>query len=214
MARYGNRQPTPSEEPLISRRRMRPLVILFAIPVLLISLAVACHFNQNVERTPPPRPPDTTTAVEPDVRPSGQPSSTTATAATNFIDLFSGDNTPERAIINGQTFNLEVANDANTRSQGLSRRPLLAEDAGMLFVFSSEGFHKFWMKEVRFPLDLLYIAADGTIVDIQTMDAEPGVLDSDLTIYESPVRVPLALEILGGKAAELGLEVGMFVQFE
>ena len=191
---------------------MRPLVMLFTILALLISLAATCNFNRDVDITPPLRPPATTTTVEPDVEPTRQPSVTTA--ATDFIDLFSGDNTPERVTINGQTFNLEVANDQNSRSQGLGRRLFLAENAGMLFVFPSEGFHRFWMKEVSFPLDLLYIAADGMIVDIQTMEDEPGVPDSALTIYESPVRVPLALEILGGKAAELGLEVGMFVLFE
>lgn len=170
-------------------------------------------------RIPQLIPPDTsaapnisTSVIEPDVGPAGRPSGQTTT--TSFVDLFSGDNTPERAYINDQTFILEVANDANTRSQGLSRRQLMAENAGMLFVFPTESFQKFWMKEVRFPLDLLYIAADGTIVDIRTMEIEPGALDSDLVIYESPVRVPLALEILGGKASELGLEVGMFVLFE
>lgn len=172
---------------------------------------------------PPIRPPDTTasdtaTTVEPDLGPSGQsqtqglPAGTTA--AMSFVDLFSGDNTPEQAIIGGHRFVLEVANDENTRSQGLSRRQLLAENAGMLFVFETEAFHKFWMKEVRFPLDLLFIAADGTIVDIQHMETEHGILDANLAIYESPVRVPLALEILWGKVDELGLESGMFVQFE
>ena len=132
----------------------------------------------------------------------------------SFVDLFSRDNTPEQAIIGGHRFVLEVANDENTRSQGLSRRQLLAENAGMLFVFETEAFHKFWMKEVHFPLDLLFISADGKIVDIQHMETEHGILDANLAIYESPVRVPLALEILGGKVGELGLESGMFVQFE
>ena len=170
---------------------------------------------------PPIRFPDTTAsdtanAVEPDLEPSGQTQGQPAgtPVAMSFVDLFSGDNAPEQAIIGGHTFVLEVANDGNTRSQGLSRRQLLAENAGMLFVFETEAFHKFWMKEVHFPLDLLFISADGKIVDIQHMETESGILDADLSIYESPARVPFALEILGGKVDELGLESGMFVQFE
>ena len=50
MTLYGNRQPVPLKEPLLSRRRMRPLVILFAVPVLIISLMVALYFNQDVGR--------------------------------------------------------------------------------------------------------------------------------------------------------------------
>ena len=170
---------------------------------------------------PPIRFPDTTAsdtanAVEPDLEPSGQTQGQPAgtPVAMSFVDLFSGDNAPEQAIIGGHTFVLEVANDGNTRNQGLSRRQLLAENAGMLFVFETEAFHKFWMKEVHFPLDLLFISADGKIVDIQHMETESGILDADLSIYESPARVPFALEILGGKVDELGLESGMFVQFE
>ena len=76
----------------------------------------------------------------------------------------------------------------------------------MLFVFPSEGFHRFWMKDVSFPLDLLYIAGDGTIVDVQRMEPEPGVPDAELTIYEPPVEVLLAMEINGGLARRHGIE--------
>jgi uncharacterized membrane protein (UPF0127 family) len=134
--------------------------------------------------------------------------------ARDFADQFSGDTAPTRAVINGRAFNLEVASDTASRGVGLGGRDDLAEDSGMLFVFPLEGLHRFWMKDVSFPLDLIYIAGNGTIMDIQGMLPEPGVADADLTLYEPPVKVLLAMEIDGGLARRLGIEEGMTVRFE
>ena len=284
MDHHGNRQPTPLSEPFISRWPQRLWTALFAIPVLLMCIAVACDVEQDRDGAPTAQPdtatpestavnqgrdsvptaqPQDTATPEPtavtlnrDGVPTAQPQDTatpettpinqgrdsvptsqpqdTATPeptvvkpepepiaqssepqpAIDLTDKFREGYTPERAIINGSIFRLEVANDPSSRTQGLSGREFLAEDAGMLFVFRAEGIHSFWMKDVPFSLDLVYIAANGMIVDIQTMKAQPGVPDSDLTIYEPAARALLALEILGGKASELGLEVGMLVAFE
>jgi uncharacterized membrane protein (UPF0127 family) len=70
------------------------------------------------------------------------------------------------------------------------------------------------MKGVSIPLDLIYIARNVTIVDIQTMPPEPGVPDENLTVYEPPVDALLAMEINGGLARRLGIETGMSVCFE
>ena len=127
---------------------------------------------------------------------------------------FTGDSAPSQAVINGRRFNLEVASDVASRGLGLGGRSALADDSGMLFVFPAEGFHRFWMKDVSFPLDLIYIAGDGTIVDIQTMEPEPGVPDAALALYEPPTEVLLAMEINGGLARRLGIEAGMAVRFD
>ena len=134
--------------------------------------------------------------------------------ARDFAGQLTSAGAPSHAVINGRAFNLEVASDAASRALGLGGRGALADDSGMLFVFPSEGFHRFWMKDVSFPLDLLYIAGDGTIVDIQRMEPEPGVPDAELTIYEPPVEVLLAMEINGGLARRHGIEAGMAVGFE
>ncbi len=128
--------------------------------------------------------------------------------------VVSGEFNPKRIIVNGHGFNIELARDANERSKGLSGRESIGVDAGMMFVFPNEGFHRFWMKGTLLPLDLIYIDAGGTIVSIQTMPPEPGVPDANLAIYEPPVIVSLAVEINGTRAAETGLEVGMIVELE
>jgi uncharacterized membrane protein (UPF0127 family) len=64
-----------------------------------------------------------------------------------------------------------AATDAD-REQGLMYRTKLAPNEGMLFVFNERAVHCFWMKNTLIPLSIAFIRADGTITDIDEMDAE------------------------------------------
>jgi uncharacterized membrane protein (UPF0127 family) len=64
-----------------------------------------------------------------------------------------------------------ASNDAD-REQGLMYRTQLAPNEGMLFVFGENAVHCFWMKNTLIPLSIAFMRADGTITDIDEMDAE------------------------------------------
>jgi uncharacterized protein len=64
-----------------------------------------------------------------------------------------------------------AANDAD-REQGLMYRTQLAPNEGMLFVFGENAVHCFWMKNTLIPLSIAFMRADGTVTDIDEMDAE------------------------------------------
>jgi uncharacterized protein len=64
-----------------------------------------------------------------------------------------------------------AASDAD-REQGLMYRTELAPNEGMLFVFGENAVHCFWMKNTLIPLSIAFIRADGTITDIDEMQAE------------------------------------------
>ena len=68
--------------------------------------------------------------------------------------------------LHGQTIRVSLADTPATRQLGLGGREGLAADEGMLFVFPSDGEYAFWMKDMRFSIDILWLAADGTIVTI------------------------------------------------
>lgn len=64
-----------------------------------------------------------------------------------------------------------AANDAD-REQGLMYRTELAPNEGMLFVFGENAVHCFWMKNTLIPLSIAFMRADGTVTDIDEMQAE------------------------------------------
>ena len=110
--------------------------------------------------------------------------------------------------LKGHIFVLEIADTQAERALGLMHRENLAENAGMLFVFSAERTLNFWMKNTLIPLDILYMDAEGVVVDIQMMHPQPGVPDSELRTYPSAAPAQYALEINAGLAESLGFAVG------
>ena len=100
-------------------------------------------------------------------------------------------------------FDVEMALTEPQREHGLMFRKELGPYEGMLFDFYHEQKVSFWMKNTLIPLDMLFIAGDGTIRHIHA-NAKP--LSTDTIPSEYPVRA--VLEINGGTAALLGIKPG------
>ena len=97
--------------------------------------------------------------------------------------------------IAGSTYHLEVAATDATRQHGLMERDKLPGDSGMIFVFPTEEDRGFWMYHTRFPLDIIYVRSDGTVVSVHTMRP----YDEHTTPSGGPARY--AIELAAGKAA-------------
>ena len=72
-----------------------------------------------------------------------------------------------RVCLNDICVEAEVADTNVERQRGLMHRESLAEAQGMLFIFDYEAPHSFWMKNVNFSLDVLWIDKDKMVVDIK-----------------------------------------------
>ncbi len=119
---------------------------------------------------------------------------------------------PDRAevVIGGVSFEAELAVEPDERAQGLSGRASLPPKTGMLFVFEEPRVSSFWMKEMRFPLDFVWIGEECAVVDI-TADVPapaPGAELSDLPSYSPGEPAAYNFEINAGEAEEYGLAVG------
>lgn len=100
-------------------------------------------------------------------------------------------------------FSVEVANDSEEISYGLMNRESMDADKGMLFDFNPPREPSMYMKNTLIPLDMLFIASDGTI-EMIARNAVPG----SLRTISPGVPVRSVLEINGGLAAELGIQPG------
>ena len=72
-----------------------------------------------------------------------------------------------RVEIGGSIVNVAIADTPESREQGLSGRPGLAANEGMLFVFPKDGRYAFWMKDMQFAIDITWISYSKEIVDIR-----------------------------------------------
>jgi len=96
---------------------------------------------------------------------------------------------------------VEVAKTPEERSRGLMGRKFLGKDEGMLFIFETEDYHGFWMKDTLLPLSIAFIDRDGRIVSIT--DMQPLTLDSHLP----PKPILYALEMKNLKILNCGLMI-------
>jgi uncharacterized membrane protein (UPF0127 family) len=107
--------------------------------------------------------------------------------------------------INGHKIEIEIAQTAEERSKGLSGKQSMSDDRGMLFVFETAGIYGFWMKDMHFPLDFIWIK-DGIVVEISKN--VPVENDSDLTIYKPNQPIDSVLEVNAGWADKNEIKIG------
>ena len=107
-------------------------------------------------------------------------------------------------------YTVKIADDNLTRGKGLSGQLGLPDDHGMLFIFDNPAIQTFWMKDMLFPIDIVWIS-HTCIVDSITPDI-PIPLESTeinkLPRYQSDSPVKYVLEIAKGQAKIWDIKVG------
>jgi uncharacterized membrane protein (UPF0127 family) len=108
------------------------------------------------------------------------------------------------------TYAAEVASSAYSRGLGLSGREGLAPGTAMLFDLGSERETSFWMRQMCFALDMVWVRADWSIAAV-THDVPPpapGTPDGELPLYGPGEPVRFVLEVRAGEAAIQGITPG------
>ena len=113
--------------------------------------------------------------------------------------------------INNQKIELEVAATKKEQDTGLMYRTSLRNNRGMLFKFTSAQKVSFWMKNCKISLDMIFLR-DGVVEAIE-VSAPPCTADPCPT-YGPNTAVDRAIELRGGRAAELGVKVGDRIEIE
>ena len=118
-------------------------------------------------------------------------------------------------LIGEASFIVEVADTQDKRTQGLSGREYLDQGAGMIFLYEEVGRLTFWMKDMYFPLDMLWIGGDCRVADIsaQVQPPEPDQSNRELHLISPNQPALHVLEINGGEAADAGISIGDSIKF-
>jgi uncharacterized membrane protein (UPF0127 family) len=100
----------------------------------------------------------------------------------------------------------EIAGSSAKRERGLSGREKLPQDKGMLFIFEEEEIHPFWMKNMNFPLDIVWLDKDYKVVYL-VENVKPCDAGACQIIYPDQ-NAQYVLEINAGEAGKIGLKEG------
>jgi uncharacterized membrane protein (UPF0127 family) len=109
--------------------------------------------------------------------------------------------------LKGKEIWVEVAKTPEERSLGLMGRKHLGKDEGMIFIFETEDYHGFWMKNTLIPLSIAFIDRSGQIIEIT--DMKPLTLES----HPPPKPILYALEMKKGWFSANKIKAGDRVKF-
>lgn len=115
------------------------------------------------------------------------------------------------AIIAGKPIKLEVARTVQEQSIGLMYRSSLPDDRGMLFPFNPPMTVSFWMKNVQIPLDMVFMR-QGKVLFIAAN--VPPCRSEPCPVYGPGVPIDNVIELRGGRAKELGIQIGDFITIQ
>ena len=132
-------------------------------------------------------------------------------------------NKEPEAIIGAGRWKIEIAKTAWDRAKGLSGREFLAEDRGMLFLFNKSDIHNFWMKGMKFPLDIIWIKSNGSPstgsgfkegIVVGFAENVPPLSLGKIVWYYPPEPVNMVLELNAGSVRKWGIKEGDVVRLK
>jgi hypothetical protein len=111
--------------------------------------------------------------------------------------------------INGHNFSLFLAKTSQEQTVGLAKYNLIASNQGMLFLFNKSENYSFWMKDMKFPIDIIFIQ-DNKVVDV--FNNVPVSPDNNLPVYTTKTKANKVLEINASLAKKYGIKIGSEVK--
>lgn len=112
------------------------------------------------------------------------------------------------AEIRGQKFSLLVAKSDKDKQVGLSKYKDLPQNKGMVFLFDKPGSYPFWMKDMKFPIDILFIKKNKIVTIYKNIPI------NNLTIYSPKESADKVLEINAGLSDKYSFAPGDSVTFK
>lgn len=110
---------------------------------------------------------------------------------------------------NHQLYSLKISNTPESRNLGLGGRKSLPQSEGMLFVFDEPGVQCFWMKDMRFSIDIVWLSSEKRVVHV-----EPAVSPSTFPqTYCPDTLAQYVIELNSGEAAKSAIRIGDQLRF-
>ncbi len=113
-------------------------------------------------------------------------------------------NTTNTVTVKNTIYRVSIADTQAKQTEGLSGAKVLQKDRGLLFVFKKSGVYSFWMKDMNFPIDIIWIDKNFKIVFIKK-NATPSSFPE---LFNTRVKAKYALEINKGEVGKNKIKIG------
>jgi uncharacterized protein len=203
--------PPPPSAPTVEKTSMAAAAVSAPVPALSDSaqspVANANPSGSGESPSAPTDAPDAGRCIEPSIEPAppaAQPASICPHDPEEKPPTLKRGKIKVPEAKGAPTIDVEIASTPASEERGLMYRTKLGAEQGMIFVWPSEHIRTFWMHNTCLPLDMLFVAKDGTVV---------GLLEQVPTLNDRPRQVscPAAyvLEVNAGWSRRHGVKPGM-----
>jgi uncharacterized protein len=124
-----------------------------------------------------------------------------------------------RVIVNSFELTTDLAITNDQKAEGLAVKNHLKENEGMLFVSERPSRQSFWMKDMKFPIDIIWLNSNGTVVHIEhTLQPCISVVNPAASIRNCPIYTPdsdsqYVLETIAGFSQKYNVKIGTNIDF-
>lgn len=112
--------------------------------------------------------------------------------------------------INDNKFQVKVAETDTEKQIGLSKTESLPENEGMLFLFDEPDFYAFWMRDMKFPIDIIFINGNK-VTTIISNALPPSQTNGSLTTFQPKEKSDKVLEVNAGIAQKYNIQEGSVI---
>jgi uncharacterized membrane protein (UPF0127 family) len=112
----------------------------------------------------------------------------------------------------GKVLQVEVMVKDEDRAMGVMFRPSLPQDHGLLFVFEEPDFHSFWMKNCKFPIDMVWLDGEHRVVHLA--ESVPSCKAEPCPLYTPMRKAQFVLEMNAGQARREKAAIGSKLSFD
>ena len=128
------------------------------------------------------------------------------TQVSSKCGIYRSDKTVE---IKNAKINTEVPKTPEEFTKGLGGRQCIGKDQGMLFAFAKPGRYPFWMKDMNFPIDIVWIGPERTVIGLD-INLKPSSYPDK---YVSSKPAQYVLELQANRSQSLHIDIGTPVKF-
>lgn len=115
-----------------------------------------------------------------------------------------------KVILNGKEIAVVIADTKTLQEKGLSGYKKLEPNEGMFFVFSTPGAYGFWMKDMLFPIDIIWFDKDYRVVDLW----EHATPESYPKVYVPQKEAKYVLEVVSGFSSAHAVKYGDLLELK
>jgi uncharacterized protein len=133
--------------------------------------------------------------------------------ASSIVHALTFQNNRIKVSINGYEILADIAISTEQKAKGLSIKDNMKEDEGMLFVYDMQSGQAFWMKDMKFPIDINWLEVRGSVVHIED-GLKPCIPSLTCLTYSPSREAQYVLETVAGFSKKYQFTIGTHVDFE